>query len=78
MTASRNAHGEAERLAREALRLVPAEMPNLRADLLVDLAEILLARGDRTGATPMVADAIELYERKGNLVSAAQARSLAG
>jgi len=78
VTASRNAHGEAERLAREAIRLVPAEMPNLRADLLVDLAEILLARGDQTGATPMVADAIELYERKGNLVSAAQARSLAG
>jgi hypothetical protein len=37
-----------------------------------------LARGDRTGATPMVADAIELYEHKGNLVAAAQARSLAG
>jgi tetratricopeptide (TPR) repeat protein len=78
VTASRNAHGEAERLAREAIRLVPAEMPNLRADLLVELVEILLARGDRNGAMPMVADAIELYERKGNLTSAAQARSLAG
>jgi tetratricopeptide (TPR) repeat protein len=79
VTASRNAHGgEAERLAREAIGLVPAELPNLRADLLVNLAEIPLARGDQTGATPMLADAIELYERKGNLVSAAQAHSLAG
>jgi len=78
VTASRNAHEEAERLAREAIRLAPTEMPNLRADLLVDLAEIPLARGDRTSATPMIADATELYERKGNLVSAAQARSLAG
>jgi ATP/maltotriose-dependent transcriptional regulator MalT len=78
VTASRNAHQEAERLAREAIGLVPAEMPNLQADLLVDLAEIPLARGDRTSATPMIADAIELYERKGNLASAAQARSFAG
>jgi tetratricopeptide (TPR) repeat protein len=76
--ARRNAHEEAERLASEAIRLAPTEMPNLRADLLVDLAEIPLARGDRTSATPMIADAIELYEHKGNLVSAAQARSLAG
>jgi tetratricopeptide (TPR) repeat protein len=78
VTASRNAYEQAQRLAREAIGLVPAEMPNLRADLLVDLAEIPLARGDRTRATAMIADAIELYERKGNLASAAQARSLAG
>jgi ADP-ribose pyrophosphatase YjhB (NUDIX family) len=78
VTASRDEHAQAERLAREAIRLVPAEMLNLRAELLFDLAEILLARGDRTGATPTVADAIELHERKGNLASAAQARSLPG
>jgi hypothetical protein len=76
VVASRNEHAEAGRLAREAIGLVPAEMLNLRADLLVELAQILLARGDRTGATPTLADAIELYERKGNLASAAQARSL--
>lgn len=50
-------------------------MPNLRADLLVDLA-ILLVSGDPKGATALIGQAIELYERKGNVISAARARSL--
>ena len=49
-------------------------MPNLRADLLVELAEILRASGDATGATRSIGEAIDLYERKGNLVGAARAR----
>jgi hypothetical protein len=60
-------------LATEAVRLVPTEMPNLRADLLVELAEILRASGDATGATRAIGEAIGLYERKGNLVGAARA-----
>jgi tetratricopeptide (TPR) repeat protein len=76
VTAIRNEHADAQRLAREAIRLVPVEMLNLRADLLVDLAEVLLAGGDRTGAASTVAAALELYERKGNLASAAQTRLL--
>jgi DNA-binding SARP family transcriptional activator/class 3 adenylate cyclase/tetratricopeptide (TPR) repeat protein len=68
----------AERLAREAVRLVPTEMPNLRGDLLVDLAEVLRAGGDLESARQAISQAIELYERKGNVVSAARARSLAG
>ncbi len=71
-TASRTRRGAAD-LATEAVRLVPTEMPNLRADLLVGLAEILQASGDATGATCAIAEAIGLYERKGNLVGAARA-----
>jgi hypothetical protein len=40
-------------------------MPNLRTDLLVDLAWILLARGDQTGAAPVIADAIEISRAQG-------------
>ncbi len=68
-------HGEAERLAREAVRLVPAEMLNLRADLLASLAQIPRARGDDTAATSAIGEAVELYERKGNVASAARVRS---
>jgi hypothetical protein len=42
--ASRDDQVEAERLAREAVGLAPAEMLNLRADLLTDLAGVLLGR----------------------------------
>jgi tetratricopeptide (TPR) repeat protein len=66
---------EAERLAREAVRLSPLGMPNLRADLLVGLAEALQAGGSENDAMPAISEAIELYERKGNLVSAVRARS---
>src|SRR6266496_512262 len=72
--ASRDDQVEAERLAREAVGLAPAEMLNLRADLLTDLAGVLLGAGQRATAQPVLAEAIELYERKGNLVSAARAR----
>jgi hypothetical protein len=71
-TASRARHGAAG-LATEAVRLVPSEMPNLRADLLVELAEILRASGDAIGATRAIGEAVGLYERKGNLVGAARA-----
>ena len=72
---SRDDHVEAERLAREAVGLAPAEMLNLRADLLVDLAEVLLRARQPAKVESVIAEAIELYERKGNLVSAARARS---
>jgi hypothetical protein len=73
---SRDDHLEAERLAREAAGLAPAEMPNLRADLLVDLAEVLLRAKQPAKAKPVIAEAIGSYERKGNLVSAASARAV--
>jgi DNA-binding SARP family transcriptional activator len=71
-TASRT-RSEATNLGTEAVRLVPTEMPNLRADLMLELAEILRAGGDATGATRAIGEAFGLYERKGNLVGAARA-----
>jgi class 3 adenylate cyclase len=74
--ASRDDHLEAGRLAREAVDLTSVETPNLRADLLVDLATVLLSAQQSAKAEPVIAEAIQLYERKGNLVSAARARAL--
>ena len=76
VTASRGDHLEAERLAREAVALASVETPNLRADLLVDLAKVLLLAQQAAKAQPVIAEAIQLYEGKGNLVSAARARAL--
>jgi ATP/maltotriose-dependent transcriptional regulator MalT len=63
-------HREAERLVREAIKPVPDDMLNLRASLLVGLAEILRAAGRHHEAQPVSANAVELYERKCNLVAA--------
>jgi hypothetical protein len=38
---------------------------NLRADLLVDLAKVLLTAQQSAKAEPVIAEAIQLYERKG-------------
>jgi len=73
--AGQAAHREAERLAREATGLVPAEMLNLQADILVHLAEVLQGAEGDAAARSVISDAIELYERKGNVISAARARS---
>jgi DNA-binding SARP family transcriptional activator len=73
VTVSRDDQVEAERLAKDAVGRAPAEMLNLRADLLMDLAAVLLGARQRAKAQPVIAEAIELYERKGNLVSAARA-----
>jgi predicted Zn-dependent protease with MMP-like domain len=58
-------------LARKAVELVPDEMLNLRADVLVELAEVLQRSGDRQGAKDAVEEAAGLYERKGNLAAIA-------
>ena len=73
---NRGDHRGAERLSREAIQLVPRGMLNLSADLRVDLAGILLAARWRKAALPVINEAIDLYERKGNVVSAARAHSL--
>jgi tetratricopeptide (TPR) repeat protein len=73
MAASASAAGEhqqAERLASEAVGLVPAEMLNLRADVLVELAEVLLAASQQHSAEQASSQAARLYALKGNLVSA--------
>ena len=67
---------EGEALAREAVRLAePTDLLVLRADALFDLAEVF---EDAVAAEATVRRALELYERKGDVVSAARARSRLG
>jgi tetratricopeptide (TPR) repeat protein len=68
---------EAETLAREAAELARGtDFLNLRGDTLVDLAEILTLAGKPENAATALDEAVALYERKGNVVSAAKARAL--
>jgi tetratricopeptide (TPR) repeat protein len=63
-------HREADRLARQAVGLAPVEMPNLRADVLVEFAQVLRADDQEKDAVAAVKEAARLYERKGSTVSA--------
>ncbi len=69
--ARRGAHVEAAALAREAVELAArTDFLNLHGDALVDLAEVLRAGGRPAEAEAADADAVILYERKGNSVAA--------
>ena len=61
----------AEQLCRQAVQLVPIDMLNLRARLHVELAETMIAAArDPVGPSVLsVSDGVDLYRRKGNLVS---------
>ena len=62
---------EAENLARAAVELLRAtEAPNLQADTLFELASVLRHAGNASGAREACAEAMALYELKGNIVSA--------
>jgi hypothetical protein len=63
---NRDDHPEAEGRAREAVRLTPSRMPNLRADLLVALAQGLWAGGDGKDVTRTIGQAIHLDDREGS------------
>jgi len=64
------------RLAREAVEIVAATGSlRARADALVDLATLLRADGRETEADAALAEAVTLYEEKGNLIGAERARS---
>lgn len=66
----------AERLGRDAISLVPADMLDLRARVHVLLAEVVAA-ADREDAARSIADeATALYRRKGNLAAAARAHDV--
>jgi DNA-binding SARP family transcriptional activator/tetratricopeptide (TPR) repeat protein len=68
---------EAERLARGGVAIAEqTDFLNMHGNALVDLATVLRAAGKDAEATESVEAAIALYERKGNVVSAAQARAL--
>ena len=61
-------------LALEALRWAPAEMLNLRGDVLRIVARVCFARGDRARGDTALAEALRCYRAKGNLAAAAHLR----
>jgi class 3 adenylate cyclase/tetratricopeptide (TPR) repeat protein len=68
---------EAEQLARESVELAfQTDCVNMQADALVDLAETLRLLGRPGPAAEILEQAVELYERKGNIASAAAAQTL--
>ena len=70
-------HRRAENIARQAVDRAPLEMPNLRADVMVDLAEVLRARGHEREAVAIADGAARLYEGKGNTASMARIEQFA-
>jgi ATP/maltotriose-dependent transcriptional regulator MalT len=73
--ARRGEASEAEPLAREAVELAAGtDFLTYHADALIDLGEVLEAAGRAEEARDVVRSALELYEEKGNLVSAERAR----
>jgi predicted ATPase/class 3 adenylate cyclase len=73
----RDLAGEAESMAREAVRLIrTTDAPGMQADALLDLAEVL-RRSARLDEARVVADeARRLYQDKGSLVGAARAAAV--
>jgi tetratricopeptide (TPR) repeat protein len=68
---------EGLRLVREAVAIVaPTDWLNLRGDALLDLAEALDLAERPDEAAPVIAEALRLYEQKGNIVSAGKAHDL--
>jgi Tetratricopeptide repeat len=73
--ARRGGLAEAERMARQAVALAErTDFLNHRAETLVVLADVLRRRDRPQLASAALADALALYERKGNLVAAQQVR----
>lgn len=73
--ASRGDVKAARRLAEDAVELAGATSdPRLRADALVDLADVLEAIGDAESSGPPLREALDLFVRKGDLVSAGRLR----
>ena len=73
VSAARGDLDGAEAFARRALALPGNEFPELAAEARLALAEALRLAGDPE-ASSWAAEALELYERKGNLVGAARVR----
>jgi tetratricopeptide (TPR) repeat protein len=70
---------EALELAREAVALAAQiDLLNVRGDTLLDFAELLRLAGRSTEARASLEEAAALFERKGNVVSAAKVRALLG
>ena len=68
---------EAERVAAEAVTMgADSDMLGMQAAALLDLAGVLRLAGRAAEAVPLARQALELAERKGHGVAAAQAREL--
>jgi ATP/maltotriose-dependent transcriptional regulator MalT len=75
--AGRGRTGEAELLARDAVRLVrTTDSPWMQADALLDLAEVLRRSTGPDEARAVAAEALGLYEVKGDRAAAARAAAL--
>ena len=69
---------EAEAIAREGVRIVQqSDAPVEQADALLALAAVLRESGRSDESVPIIAQALQLYEAKGDLVSAERIRSFA-
>ena len=72
--ARRGEHAEAERLAREAVAIGDGtDMLNPQGDANADLAEVLLRGGKTHEAAAALTQALDRYERKGNVAMARRA-----
>jgi tetratricopeptide (TPR) repeat protein len=74
--ARRGEFQEAESLAREAVAIgEKTDMLNMQGDAYLDLGEVLVLAGRPDEAVAALEQAIERYERKGNLVSSRRAQT---
>jgi tetratricopeptide (TPR) repeat protein len=74
--ARRGEHGEAERLAREAVATAEeTDMLDAQGAVYADLAEVVLLAGRSKDAAEALEQAVERYERKGNVVSTERAQA---
>jgi hypothetical protein len=63
--------------ARQAVEISEnTDLLNMRGNVLMDLAEVLILSNQSVEAVPIVRQALQLYEQKGNIVSAAKARAV--
>ena len=76
LVARQGAPDEAEALAEEAVALAAeTDFPVLRADALVDLAEVLRLADRQHDSIAFLEQALELYEQKGNVAAAERVRA---
>jgi ATP/maltotriose-dependent transcriptional regulator MalT len=74
--AARGQTGDAPALATHADHLLrPTDLLPLRADVLIDLASALTARGETAKARRAAGHALALYTEKGNIIAAQRARN---
>ncbi len=74
--ARRGVDAEAERLAREAVAMgAETDLLNWQGDAYADLAEVLVLGGRLAEARVVLEEAVERFDRKGNLAMAARTRA---